>query len=216
MDMERMRDTLLDAALAHVPFDGWGEAALLAAAADTGIAPAAARNAFPGGGLEMIEAFSDRADRVMLERLEALDLASMRVRDRVMAGVRERLTYLMPHREAARRALICLALPLNGALGVRCLCRTVDAIWYAAGDTSTDYNYYTKRLLLAGVYSATVLVWLDDGSEGCAETWAFLERRLDEALRLGGTVGRTVNRALDLPERLFGRVASGGARRRTA
>jgi len=209
-DIDALRRRLLVATLPHVPFDGWSEAAMRAGAADAGLDMAVAMNAFPGGPLEILELFSIEADRAMLERLERCDLARMRVRDRVAAGVRARLEYLTPYREAVRRGLALLSLPHNTPLAARLLYRTVDAIWYAAGDTSTDYNYYTKRLLLAGVYSATVLFWLNDHSEEQAQTWAFLDRRIDEALSFGGTMGRAAKKVLDLPDRLFVRTPRPG------
>ncbi len=203
MDTEHMRRSLLEATLPHIAFDGWTQAALRAGAADAGIDPVQARNAVPGGPAELIEAFSAETDRRMLAELEKRNLAEMRVRDRIYTGVRVRLELLAPHREAVQRGLSFLALPLHAPLAAACLYRTVDAIWHAAGDTSTDYNFYTKRLLLSGVYSSTVLFWLNDRSEGFEDTWAFLDRRIDDALRLGGTVGKTAGKLLDLPDRLF-------------
>ncbi len=212
MDGEKTRARLLKAALAHVAFDGWTGTALAAGAADLGLDPAAAANAFSGGPAELIEYFSAGTDRRMLAELEKRGLADLRVRDRVAMGVRVRLGLLEPHREAVRRGLSFLALPRNVPLGVKCVYRTVDAIWHAAGDTSTDYNFYSKRLLLAGVYSTTLLVWLDDRSEGSAETWTFLDRRIDEVLKVGGALGRAVGGLLDLPDRIF-RQRAGRARR---
>lgn len=216
MDIETTRRKLLQATLPHVAFDGWSERALKAGAGDIGLDEAAALNAFPGGPAELLETFSREADRVMLERLEGLDLASMRVRDRIATAVRLRLEDLAPHREAVRRGLSFLALPGHAALGTRCLYHTVDAIWYAAGDTSTDYNFYTKRLLLSGVYSSTLLYWLNDRSEGFAETWAFLARRIEDVMRVAGTLGRLAGGVLDLPDRLFGRRPGPGRRRAPA
>ena len=207
MDGEKTRARLLEAALAHVAFDGWTGTALAAGAVDLGLDPAAAVNAFPGGPAALIEYFSAGADRRMLAELEKRGLADLRVRDRVAMGVRVRLDLLEPHREAVRRGLSFLALPRNAPLGVKCVYRTVDAIWHAAGDTSTDYNFYSKRLLLAGVYATTLLAWLDDRSEGHAETWAFLDRRIDEVLKVGGTLGRAMGGLLDLPDRIFRRRA---------
>jgi len=203
MDMETLRAKLLEAILPHVAFDGWTYTALRAAAADAGIDEILARNAFPGGPSEVIEAFNADIDLRMLAELERRDLARMRVRDRITAGVRVRLELLGPHREAVGRGLSYLALPIHAPLAAKCLYRSVDAIWHAAGDTSTDYNFYTKRLLLSGVYSSTVLFWLHDRSADRAETWAFLDRRIENALRLGGTVGKRMGRLLDLPDRLF-------------
>jgi len=200
---EDLRARLLTAMLPHVVFDGWSERALLAGAADAGIDPASARNAFPGGAAETIEAFSAEFDRRMLERLAEQNLVAMKVRERIAAAVRTRLELLMPHREAVRRGVVFLALPSHAALGLKCLYRTVDAAWYAAGDTATDYNFYSKRLLLAGVFSTTLLFWLNDASEGSAATWAFLDRRIADVLQVGGTVGKTMTSLLNLPDRLF-------------
>jgi ubiquinone biosynthesis protein COQ9 len=203
MDLEATREALLAAMLPHVTFDGWSGAALKAAARDLDLPMAEAINAFPGGLREVIAYFSAHVDAEMLAALESHDLEAMRVRDRVALAVRTRLGLLEDHKEAVRRGLSFLALPPNAALGARLLWQTVDAIWYAAGDRSTDYNYYSKRTLLSGVYSSTLLVWLNDQSEDQAESWAFLERRLDEVLKLGGRIGRNMKLALDLPERLI-------------
>lgn len=189
-DMDSLREKVLLAGLPHVPFEGWTNAALRAGARDAGLDPAQAARAFPGGPAEAIDFFNRYADARMLEALEGLDLDNMRARDKVIAGVRVRLEQNLPHREAVRRALAVLALPHNAPLGMRCVARTVDAIWRAAGDASSDYNWYTKRGLLAGVYTATVFYWINDKSEGTADTYHFLERRIDTVMRIGGALGR--------------------------
>jgi ubiquinone biosynthesis protein COQ9 len=213
MDTDKLREDLLQASLRHVAFDGWSRTALRAAVRDLDIDPALAGNAFPGGEADLIEAFSAWADRRMLGALAECDLEVMKVRERVAAGVRLRLEQLAPHREAVRRGLAFFALPQNGPLGLKCLYRTVDAIWYAAGDRATDYNFYTKRLLLAGVYSSTLLVWLSDSSEGHGETWAFLERRIAEVLKVAGRLGKAVTGVLDLPDRMASRFGPRPVRR---
>ncbi len=203
MNLETTREKLLLATLPHVAFDGWTLTALRAGAADAGLDAPAWMNAYPGGAAELIAAFSAWADRRALGELEAGDLESLRVRDRIALATRTRLEVLGSHREAVRRGLGFFALPQNAPLGLKCLYRTVDALWYAAGDRATDYNFYSKRLLLAGVLSSTLVYWLDDRSEGHAQTWAFLDRRIDEVLKIGGAFGRALQGALDLPDRLF-------------
>ncbi len=190
MDDIAKKDALLLATLADVPFDGWSIAALRAGARAAGMDEAAASALFPRGAVEMVEWFSAWADRAMLDRLAAADLAAMKVRERVAEGVRARLATLLPHREAARRALAVLAQPQNAALALKLIYRTVDAIWYAAGDTATDFNFYTKRALLAAVYSTTMLCWLEDHSPDGSVTEAFLARRLDEAMAVPKVVER--------------------------
>ena len=174
---------LLLAVLPNVPFDGWSIAALRAAARSLGMGEAEAIQLFPHT-VALVEEFSHWADREMIARIESLDFEAMKVRERVAAAVRARLAVLEPHREAARRGLAVLALPQNAPLGLRLLYDTVDAIWYAAGDTATDFNFYTKRALLGGVYGATMLYWLDDRSAESVNTSAFLDRRLADVMSL--------------------------------
>ncbi|MGI9383576.1 MAG: COQ9 family protein [Methyloligellaceae bacterium] len=212
--IDKTRERLLLATLAHVPFDGWSEAAIRAGAADAGLSPAEALNAFPAGPAEALALFSDWADRQMLARLEKADLGSMKVREKVAAGVRLRLEALAPHKEAVRRGLAVLALPAHAGQGLKSVHRTVDAIWVMAGDRATDYNYYTKRLLLAGVLTSTTLYWLNDRSERHQATWAFLERRIDEVLKVGGRLGKTMKSLLDLPDRVMAARGPRGFARR--
>jgi ubiquinone biosynthesis protein COQ9 len=198
------RQDLLEAALQHVAFDGWSEQALANGARDIGLSVPEARNLFPAGPRDLLETFSAEMDRQMLEKLEAMPLEELKVREKVTLGVRTRLELLEPYREEVQRGLSFLALPHNAALGTRLGWRTVDAIWYAAGDTATDYNYYTKRSLLLGVYSSTLLYWLSDRSEGYSATWDFLDRRIADVLKIGGSLGKTMQRAMDFPSNLFG------------
>ncbi len=212
-DRESERRRLMEAILPHVAFDGWTHQALAAGFADVGHEAWEIQRYFPGGPADVLALFSAEADRRMLDGLSALDLDTLRVRDRVAQGVRLRLEALAGHKEAVRRGLAFFALPGNAPRGLACLHRTVDLIWYAAGDRATDYNYYTKRMLLAGVYSTTLVFWLNDRSEDQAASWAFLDRRIDEVLKVGGRLGKTVGRLLDLPERLATGLRQKGAMR---
>jgi ubiquinone biosynthesis protein COQ9 len=182
--LDRRREALLDATLTHVPFDGWSMQALAAGAKDAGLDREFVHRAFPRGAIDAVAFWSELADRRMAAALDPAELAAMRVRDRIVTGVRTRLELLQGDHEAMRRAATLLALPPNAPVAARCVWRTVDAIWRCAGDDATDFNYYTKRSILAGVYLATVTYWLSDRSEGNVKTWDFLARRIDDALRL--------------------------------
>jgi ubiquinone biosynthesis protein COQ9 len=184
MDLAKQREALVDAVLPDVPFDGWSRAALAAAGRRLGLDEAEIAALFPGGLREVVACFSHWADRKTLEELADRHLEEMKVRERIATGVRTRLALLEPHREAVRRALTLLALPQNMPLGLKLLYDTVDALWYAAGDTATDFNFYTKRGLLAGVYAATTLYWLEDRSPGAEDTHAFLDRRLADVMAI--------------------------------
>ena len=195
-DSEVTRDRLVLATLPHVAFEGWSDRALRAGVADAGLAPEQGALTFSGGALEMIEHWGRYGDRRMLEALQGPDAGAMPVRERIAAAVRFRIEVNVPYREAVRRTMSFLALPPNTPLAITSTWGTVDAIWYACGDTSTDLSFYTKRATLAAVYGATVLYWLDDSSEEFADTWAFLDRRIDDVLRipkLRGRVGRALS-----------------------
>jgi ubiquinone biosynthesis protein COQ9 len=203
IDVDAQRREIMQAALPHAPFDGWTWAALQAAGEDLGHDKVDVENAFPDGPAGAIELFSTEADYAMLAALEEHDLQRMRTRDRVALAVRLRLEQNAAHKEAIRRALSFLAMPAHAPLATRLLYQTTDAIWTAAGDASVDYNFYTKRALLAGVYSSTLLYWLDDPSEDHTATWAFLDKRIDEVVRIGGGIGKTVKSVSEIPGRIL-------------
>ena len=209
------RDAVLKAALPNVPFDGWTDATLERAAESAGF-PGQAKRIFPGGSKDAIAHFMDLADRLMLEDLQAHDLASMKVRARVTTAVRVRLERWTANREAIRRALSLSPLPPFAGDALRGWYRTVDAIWRAAGDRATDFNFYTKRALLAGVYAATILYWLDDRTLGCSATWAFLDRRIADAMQIPQLKAKLTERLKHLPSplRMLDRVRDIRTRRR--
>lgn len=199
-------DALLDAALPHVPFDGWSAATLDAAAQDAGIDAGLARALYPRAGLDLALAYHRRGDRLMLAALAASDLSAVRFRDRVALAVRLRLENA--DREVVRRGVTLLALPQNAPEAARAVWDTADAIWTALGDTSEDGNWYSKRAILSAVHSATVLFWLGDTSEDSAETWAFLDRRIENVMQFEATKARikaspVLNPVLGLPFRLL-------------
>lgn len=178
------RDRLIVAMLPDVPFDGWSQHVLRLAAERIGMPAAEARALFPGDAVDMVAAFSRWADRQMLDRLEAAPPEPLSLSRRIARALRIRFEVLLPYREAVRRGMTVLTMPQNAPVGLRLLYETVDGIWYAAGDNSTDFSFYTKRASLAGIYAASMLFWLDDRSPGCIETDAFVERRLVDLHRL--------------------------------
>lgn len=184
LTLDELRPLLVEAMLPHVPFDGWSRKAAEAAAGDLGLPPAITGLAFPGGGMEMVEAYLALADARMLRALDQPQFRALKVRARIATAIRTRLEQAAPHREAARRALALLALPLHAPRAACLAWKTADSIWFAAGDTATDFNHYSKRMIAAAVYTSTLLFWLNDDSEGFADSWAFLDRRIEGVMRL--------------------------------
>ncbi len=175
------KDRILDAAVAHVPFDGWSETTFRAAAVDSGVADGVARALFPRGGVDLALAYHARGDAEMVARLAAMDLSALRFRDRIAKAVRTRLE--LADKELVRRGTTLFSLPQHAADGARAIWGTTDKIWTALGDTSTDLNWYTKRGTLTAVYGSTVLYWLGDGSLDHQASWDFLDRRIDQVMQ---------------------------------
>ncbi|MCW3834777.1 COQ9 family protein [Sphingomonas canadensis] len=206
--LDELREAIAPLIAANAAFDGWTPAAAHAAAGTLGVDPGMADLCFPGGAMEMIDAWFAHIDRAMLEKLPADALAAMKIRERIAALVEARLALAAPHRESLRRALAILAMPQNAVRAARLGWRAADAMWRAAGDTATDYNHYTKRGILAGVYAATVAVFVQDDSEGHAETRAFLARRIDGIMRFEKAKGRLTGQGTHRPSlsRFIGRL----------
>ena len=181
--LARLRRQLALSVGENAAFDGWSDRAVEAAAAQAGVDPEQARLAFPDDAAHLVEAWIDGVDAAMEAQFTPEVIAAMKVRDRIRAMIWFRLETTGPARESVRSALSILAMPQNLALGLRTGWRSADRMWRLAGDTATDYNHYTKRLILAGVYSATLLAWIDDDSEGWSDTAAFLDRRLAGVMR---------------------------------
>jgi ubiquinone biosynthesis protein COQ9 len=181
-DLSARKDSLLLAMLPNVPFDGWTRAGMRAAAVRAAIDISELPVLFPAGTRDVAVWFSHWADRQTVAALQRGHIGTRKIRERIAVAVLARLDVLLPHREAVRRSLSVFATPLNLPQGAKLLYDTVDTLWYAAGDRSTDFNFYTKRGLLAGVYAATTLYWLDDRSDDREATKAFLDRRLAEVL----------------------------------
>ena len=181
--LDQLRRRLALAVGENAVFDGWTKAAVDTAADQLGIDRAQARLAMPKSQADMVDTYIQGVDRALEAHFTAERLAAMKIREKIRSLVWRRLEVMGPAREAVRRGLAILAMPQNLPLGLRIGWRTADLMWRIAGDTSTDFNHYTKRITLGGVYASTLLVWLDDDSEGWADTAAFLDRRIDDVMK---------------------------------
>jgi ubiquinone biosynthesis protein COQ9 len=181
--LEKLRRALALPVGENAVFDGWTRAAVDSAAQQLGIDPVQARLAIPKTQAGMIDLYIQEVDRALEAFFTPERLADLKIRDKIRSLVWKRLEIMGPAREAVRRALAILAMPQNVPLALRISWRSADLMWRIAGDTSTDFNHYTKRITLGGVYGSTLLVWLDDQSEGWMETAAFLDRRIDDVMK---------------------------------
>ncbi len=194
---EASKSAILNAALPLAAEDGFSDAVLARAGREAGVGAEMMLHLFPDGASSLVACFSERCDAQMEQALAQQDLAAMKVRERIAAAVLARLDALKPHKDAARRACAFLMLPPNAALGMRLVYQTVDAMWRAVGDTSTDFNFYTKRAILAGVYSSTLLRWFNDESED--DTRAFLDARIENVMQFEKLKAQMRERTKDWP-----------------
>lgn len=181
--LQKLRERMALAVGENAVFDGWTTAAVESAAARLEIDSVQARLSFPKTQAGLIDAYIEAVDRSMAERMSPATLQGVKIRDKIRALIWSRLQVMAPAREAVRRALAVLAMPKNVPLAMRIGWRTTDLMWRIAGDASTDFNHYTKRMTLGAVYASTLLVWLDDKSEDWSETAAFLDRRIENVMQ---------------------------------
>lgn len=189
-------------------FDGWGSAAVYAAAQALGVAPEAALYAMGDKPMALIAAFAARVDADMAAALPAEMLAGLPVRERIARLVWFRLAAWRGAEEALRRAQAIMALPGNVAASLKLGWHSADVMWRLAGDRATDYNHYTKRATLAAVYAACLAAYVSDTSEDKADTRAFLDRRIAGVMRFEKAKARLTGgeRVFFSPVRLLGRL----------
>ena len=178
------------AALPDIPFDGWTEALMKRTANRLKISEQQCADAFPRGPRDLAAYFSIWATEEAVKKLKKKKLSTLRMRDRITAGVRARLEILQPYKQAVSSALAFMSLPPQTLSLPKLVWEAADKIWWAAGDTATDYNHYTKRALLSGVITSTTLYWLNDSSENHEQTWAFLDRRIENVLQFGQKIAQ--------------------------
>lgn len=206
--LDEIRAALAPLVASSAAFDSFGQQALTDAAARAGVDSDVARIAFPDGARGMIAAWFADIDARMAAELPTDKLATMKIRDRITALIEKRIDLVRPDRESLRRALSILALPTNMALGAKLSWRAADNMWRLAGDMATDYNHYSKRLILGSVYAATITVFLNDDTADLTETKAFLSRRIDQIMRFEGWKHRRAANRPEMPSvaRFIGRL----------
>ncbi len=210
---------LLDAILPHVAFDGWAPVAFDAAVSDLGLSAAEARAMCPRGATDLAIAFHERGDAAMVAAIKATDMTEMRFREKVAYAIRLRLK-AVDDKEAVRRGTTLFALPHMAPEGTKLIWGTADQIWTALGDTSTDANWYTKRLTLSGVYASVVLYWLGDDSLDGQATDAFIDRRIEDVMQFEKVKARVNSNPLLKPitgplERLMANIKAPSGQQRT-
>jgi len=210
------RLALLHATLPHIPFDGWSSKSLKQGVKNSDLPTGAEELYFPGGPLEMIGFWNTEMDKVVEADLAKLDLGTMRIRDKVTAGVLARLYAIGPHEEAARRAISRTALPDGLLLGPKVLWAAADTIWRAIGDTSTDINYYSKRTTLSAVISTSLASWLSDAEPEKAKARAFLDARIQNVMQFEGAKFKAKKRLAGMPNpaEILGGLRYGKGRRK--
>lgn len=201
---EKLKNRIVEKILDHVVFDGWTEKSIKAAFDECEINYDHFKNLFPMGMDDVMLHYGKWIDDQMLAKLENLDKSTLKIRERIFTAVKTRLEILEPHKEAVRRGAAYLANPLRASLSMRMLYKTVDDIWHWAGDNSTDFNFYTKRGLLAGVYTSTLLYWMNDETENHADSWEFLKRRIENVMSVGKTIGTMKQFCKDTNVAFFG------------
>jgi ubiquinone biosynthesis protein COQ9 len=184
MEQQELQRQIMASALDEIDLEGWTLDALMRGVENAGLNKSDIHHAFPRGVADALKFYSQALDFQLIEQLEDADLSEMKIREKIAHAVKARLALIEPHKRAERAALKHYYNPVHAPAGLKSLYKTVDAMWYMAGDTSTDFNFYTKRLTLGGVYASTLKYWLDDESEGYENSWMFLDRRIEGVMKI--------------------------------
>lgn len=207
LTLDELRLELAPQIAAAAIFDGWSDAALVTASDAAGVGPAVARLAFPNGAMDIIAAWAASVDAQMEQAFDRDVLGQMPIRERIRALVWFRLEAVAGLEEALRRAVAIQAMPQNLVRTARLGWSSADKMWRLAGDTATDYNHYTKRAILAGVYASTLAVFVSDESDGKGETRAFLDRRIEGVMKFEKAKARWMGKREHFdPVRFLGRL----------
>jgi ubiquinone biosynthesis protein COQ9 len=197
---DELRDSLLAAALDHVAFDGWSTKTHAQAAEDLGVDKGIVSLSFPNGSIDMIDLHAEHCDQQMLKDAQKINIDKLKIREKITQLVKLRIIAETPTKEATHRTIPFLALPKNHFASLKILYRSVDLMWKAISDSSTDFNFYTKRMTLAGVYSSTFLYWMGDETEDCINTWAFLDRRIENVMQIEKAKAKYRNKDFNIPD----------------
>lgn len=208
MTRDEKKRRILQEALTLAEFEGWSDATLTKAAVNATLPPLSAKQLFPGGVSEILNYYAEELNRQLFDEAKAMKLEMMGTTQRITTLVKTRIMLANPHKEAVRRAAAIYALPWNIGKAQRNIWAISDLIWHLASDTSTDHNYYTKRLLLSKVYSSTVIIWLHDESDDYHDSWRFLDKRIQDVLKLGGFLGKNGAKLTKFVEGLADQVTS--------
>ncbi len=181
---EAMRLSLLETALKSIPFEGCTPLMMDQATKETGLTRDQIDLAFPGGVIDLLDFWHDVIDEVMLNSMLGKDFNTLKIREKITLSLQSRLKVMTPHKEASRRAAATLALPIYASRAAKLGWRTADRIWAALGDTSLDFNFYSKRTILLGVWTSTLAKWFADESENHNQTFSFLDDRIANVMEI--------------------------------
>jgi ubiquinone biosynthesis protein COQ9 len=192
LDNYQLRKDLIRAMLTHVPFDGWTWEAMEQGAVNinferkktSSLRIKMFKDLFKNGPIDFIDIFSEIIDLEVKENYNLIELKPERVPEKIKKIIMIRLNLCQRYKEAVRSSISLTAMPVNARASLKILYRTCNSIWRIAGDKSTDFSFYTRRISLAAVYTSTLLFWLNDNSNNNIETEFFLERRLKDISKI--------------------------------
>ena len=147
----------------------------------------------------MIDLHAQNCDLEMLAQAAKINIDKLKIREKITQLVKLRIETEVTYKEAAHRTISYLGLPQNHFKSLGFLYRTVDLMWKAISDPSTNFNFYTKRMTLGGVYTSTFLYWLGDESENSEDTWDFLDRRIENVMQIEKLKAKYRNKDFKLP-----------------
>ena len=207
---EQIRESILSASLKFVPGYGWTKHAVEAGTESLGY-PTVTAGVISDPDISLIHyhyrVSNEKLIKLMKKEMEEQKASGQEVKVTkfLKKSIEQRLIMNVPYMSRWAEALAIMTYPQNAPNSLTLGLELVDSMWHVGGDTNVDMSWYSKRLILLGIYKTTELAMMQDQSDGYLDTWAFLDRRFDDsknlqellgtsddALKILGAVGSTV------------------------
>ena len=117
---------------------------------------------FPEGYLSIVQIYLEEINEKMTKESEKINLIRLKTHERIRELCILRLNIMAKEKDLVSKTFLHLLLPHNYKFSSKNLYKTVDQIWFLAGDNSTDFNFYSKRMILASIYTSTMIHFINN------------------------------------------------------
>jgi len=199
-NLNSRRKKVLNISKKFIVKNGWNENLFLKLSENSKYKIDELKVLFPNGYTALLEFYLNELNAEMILSSKKINLIRMKTHQRIKALIMLRLNNLQKEKDLFKKTYFILALPKHSKIAVMSLYKTVDEMWFLAGDISTDFNFYSKRAILASIYSATILYWINNNN--LKQTTKFLDNQLAKVSKIP-EIKNKIKNLFDLGPKIF-------------